>query len=126
MGPGGQPAPERLAGGARGTAGLSVFDAHLAACAGRLATVDVERGWSGQAAGKAVVFATAASVARDTEDWPGRGIRDVPTPGDEIDAGHPICTLLAGGETPLQTVETLERRTADLRAEISGWAVAHA
>ncbi len=107
-------------------AGIRVFDAHLDAFSGRLPHVDVERGWSGEAAGKAIVFATHDGVARATEGWPARGIRDVPNPGDEIHAGHPVCTLLAAAPAPQQVIAALEQRTAELRAEISGWAVTHA
>lgn len=107
-------------------AGVRVFDAHLEALNGRLAQVDVEHGWGAAAQGKAIVFATHHGIARRTEGWPRRGIRDVPSPGDEIHAGHPLCTLLAEGDTPQNVVAALERRTAELRDEISGWVVTHA
>jgi predicted ATP-grasp superfamily ATP-dependent carboligase len=36
-------------------------------------------------------------VAPDTEAWVTRGVRDVPWPGQQIAAGHPVCTVLARG-----------------------------
>jgi predicted ATP-grasp superfamily ATP-dependent carboligase len=62
------------------------FAAHLEGCAGRLPA----RGSApptARAAGKAVVFARADVRVPDTRDWPARGIRDVPHPGEPIAAG---------------------------------------
>jgi predicted ATP-grasp superfamily ATP-dependent carboligase len=54
----------------------------------------------------------------DTRDWTARGIRDVPHPGEQIAAGHAVCTLIATGPTPETVLADLEARAADLRAEL--------
>jgi predicted ATP-grasp superfamily ATP-dependent carboligase len=101
--------------------GAGVFDAHLEACAGRLPA----RPAAGDgAAGKAIVYATQDTDAGDTSDWPARGIRDVPHPGERIAAGHPICTLLATGPTPEAVVAELDDRAAALRSGLEVHAVA--
>jgi uncharacterized protein len=101
--------------------GAGVFDAHLDACAGRLpAPAAAGEG----AAGKAIVYATHDTDVGDTGEWPGRGIRDVPHPGERIAAGNPICTLLATGPTPEAVLAELDDRAAALRAELGVHAVA--
>jgi uncharacterized protein len=101
--------------------GAAVFDAHLEACAGRLpARAEAADG----AAGKAIVYATHDTDVGETSDWPARGIRDVPHPGERIDAGNPICTLLATGPTPEAVLAELDDRAAALRAELGVHAVA--
>jgi predicted ATP-grasp superfamily ATP-dependent carboligase len=97
--------------------GEGVFDAHLAGCRGRLPVSAAPV----SASGKAIVYARAETVVGDTRDWPARGIRDVPHPGERIAAGHPICTLLATGPEPLAE---LAERAAALYTEIDVHAVA--
>jgi len=100
--------------------GVRSFAAHLEACAGRLppagtmpAIVDPS-----VAAGKAVLRATEPLRIPDTRDWAARGIRDVPHPGEQIAAGHAVCTLVATGCTPEAVAADLEARAAGLRAEL--------
>jgi hypothetical protein len=101
--------------------GAGVFDAHLEACGGRLpARAAAQDG----AAGKAIVYATHETDVGDTSDWPSRGIRDVPHPGERISAGGPICTLFATGPTPEAVLAELDDRAAALRAELGVHAVA--
>jgi uncharacterized protein len=96
--------------------GDGVFEAHLAACRGRL----VEVAPSGvPTAGKAIVYAREDSIVGDTREWPARGIRDVPHPGERIAAGHPVCTVLAAGDTPESVLAELEDRAAALHAELA-------
>jgi predicted ATP-grasp superfamily ATP-dependent carboligase len=69
-----------------------VFALHLAACEGALpgavpAPDDVR--------GKAVVYAPRPVRVGETAGWIARGVRDVPPPDSTIQAGHPICTVLA-------------------------------
>jgi uncharacterized protein len=101
--------------------GAGAFDAHLEACAGRL---PARAAPADGAAGKAIVYATHDTDAGETGDWPARGIRDVPHPGERIAAGHPICTLLATGPTPEAVVAELDDRAAALRAALRVHAVA--
>jgi len=96
--------------------GVRSFAAHLAGCAGRLAEAGPPD--AAAAAGKAVVYATENVRVPDTRDWPQRGIRDVPHPGEHIAAGHPICTLVGTGASPEDVLAGLEERAAFLRAEL--------
>jgi predicted ATP-grasp superfamily ATP-dependent carboligase len=76
--------------------GVSVFALHLEGSAGRMS-----HGLAGDLApgcvGKGIVYARRQIVAPDTEAWVTRGVRDVPWPGQQIAAGHPVCTVLARG-----------------------------
>jgi uncharacterized protein len=65
-----------------------------------------------------VLFATEDLRVPDTSEWPARGIRDVPHPGEAIAAGRPICTLVATGPDPASVLADLESRAATLRAEL--------
>jgi uncharacterized protein len=100
--------------------GTRSFRAHVEACAGRL---PAERPAGGAAAGKAVVFATEDVRVPDSRDWPDRGIRDVPHPGEAIAAGRPVCTLVATGPSPDAVLAELEERAAALRLDLSADAV---
>ena len=95
--------------------GVRSFAAHLEACAGRL---PAQRTRPSAAAGKAVLFATEDLRVPDTSDWPARGIRDVPHPGEPIAAGRPICTLVATGRDPASVLAELEARAGALRREL--------
>jgi uncharacterized protein len=100
--------------------GVHPFAAHLEACAGRMPAAAPVRSAAGPngAAGKAVLYATRDVRAPDTRQWPERGIRDVPHPGEPIAAGHPICTLVATGRSPEAVLADLEARAAALRGEL--------
>jgi len=95
--------------------GVRPFSAHVDACAGRLPPRPTA---AVGAAGKAVVWATRDVRVPDTRDWPARGIRDVPHPGERISAGRPICTLVATGRTPDVVLADLEARAGALRARL--------
>jgi uncharacterized protein len=91
------------------------FTAHLEGCAGRLPSGPAAG--AAPAAGKAIVFATEAVRVPDTREWPARGIRDVPHPGERIAARQPVCTLLATGPSPESVLADLEARAAALPVE---------
>jgi predicted ATP-grasp superfamily ATP-dependent carboligase len=97
--------------------GVGVFAAHVAACAG--GPLPIASGSAAQAAGKAIVFATQDVRVGDTRDWPARGIRDVPHPGEPIAAGHPICTVISLQASPDAVLADLEGRAATLRGELA-------
>jgi uncharacterized protein len=101
--------------------GVGVFDAHLQACAGELPRIEFGHG---RAAGKAVLFATEPVVIGNSERWLERGVRDVPHPGEQIAAGHPICTVVAADTTPERALAGLEEQAARLRAELARMEVA--
>ncbi len=82
--------------------GINVFDAHLRGCAGELPRIEAARSGT---AGKAVVFATETVVVANSLDWLGRGVRDVPHPGERIAAGRPICTVVTTAPDPRAALE---------------------
>jgi len=77
--------------------GVNVFSLHLEGVAGRLPRACAADRAPDGCVGKGIVYARRPVVAPDTEDWLLRGLRDVPSPGQRIVAGHPVCTVLARG-----------------------------
>jgi uncharacterized protein len=104
---------------------VGVFAAHLEGCGGRLPQVALAP-TPRRAAGKAILFATRDIRVGDTRGWPARGIRDVPHPGEQIAARHPICTLISVEDSPKSVLADLEARAAALRAELGEGAYAQA
>jgi predicted ATP-grasp superfamily ATP-dependent carboligase len=43
----------------------------------------------------------------------------VPHPGEWIEAGHPICTLVSSQDSPEAVMADLETRAAGLRTELA-------
>ena len=86
--------------------GLSLFQLHRAACQGELpAELPAPR----IAAGKAIVFARRDVIVGNALRWTVAGdVADVPHPGERILAGHPICTVFAGGADPAVCLERLK------------------
>ena len=97
--------------------GVGVFAAHVAACAGR--PLSIASGPASRAAGKAIVFATPDVRVGATRGWAARGVRDVPHPGEQIAAGHPICTLISLRDSPDAVMADLETRAAALRGVLA-------
>ena len=80
--------------------GQPLFAAHAEACArGALSARDIDVPPQISAAvGKAIVFARHDVVAGETDAWLGDdSVRDVPHPGERINAGQPICSVFATG-----------------------------
>jgi len=80
--------------------GISIFETHAQACAGDLPGFDVATaGPRGAGAlGKAIVYARGDVQVGDTAAWLEDGdIRDVPSPGQRIARGQPVCTVFARG-----------------------------
>ena len=77
--------------------GASVFSLHLEGSAGRMPRSVVAERATGGCAGKGIVYARRPIVAPDTDAWLTRGVRDVPSPGQHIAVGHPVCTVLTRG-----------------------------
>lgn len=80
--------------------GLNVFSLHLEALAGRLPDFSLAEHLrpQGQYFGKGIVYARRTVIMPETVGWTEQGRRDVPFPGEQIKAGHPVCTVLAEGE----------------------------
>ncbi len=76
--------------------GLSIFEAHVAACGGALPSEGAFP--MPGVLGKAVLYARRDVVVGDSRRWLlGDDVRDVPFPGDRILRGHPVCTVFARG-----------------------------
>ena len=104
--------------------GLSVFGVHADACGrGELPSFDFgEASRRVGAIGKAVVFARHAVVVGDTSAWLGDAtVRDVPRPGERIDAGQPVCTVIATAPDAGRCYLALVRRSARLYEEVADW-----
>ena len=114
----GQPAPDRVARVRRGGARGRRLRRPRGGCAGRLPSI-APASAPPRAAGKAILFATGEVRVGDTRGWPARGIRDVPHPGERIEAGHPICTLVSVQDSPDAVMADLEARAAGLRTELA-------
>lgn len=77
--------------------GLNVFSIHLAAMGGRLPHFSLAEHLTGGYLGKGIVFARKTLMMPETAGWTECGRRDIPFPGDRIEAGRPVCTVLAEG-----------------------------
>lgn len=77
--------------------GVNVFSLHVEGLAGHLPRASVADRAPHGCVGKGIVYARRPVVVPDTEEWLVRGVRDVPSPGQRIAAGHPVCTVLARG-----------------------------
>ena len=82
--------------------GLNVFDVHVRSFDGALPAFHLEDRLLPRPAsyyGKAIVYAGHDGTMPETAGWRAKGRRDIPFPGEKIAARHPICTVLAQGET---------------------------
>jgi len=97
--------------------GLNVFSAHLDALEGRLPAFSLAEHLEGPYLGKGIVFAHKTVTMPETKNWVKRGRRDIPCPGERIEAGHPICTVLAEGEERETCLKNLLASVEDVRWE---------
>ena len=80
--------------------GLNVFALHTRSFAGKLPSFSLrEQLPQPHFYGKGVVYARCNAVMPETAEWSKKGRRDIPFTGDQIQAGHPICTILVRGMT---------------------------
>lgn len=108
--------------------GISVFEAHAAACSSGVLPAFDPYGTSRdeRALGKAVVFATSDVTVGDVREWLLEGlrmgseatIRDVPRPGGRVRAGRPICTVFAVGRDGEACRAALVTRAERVYAEL--------
>jgi len=103
--------------------GFPVFGVHADACVG-LVLPDFElagRQRAIDAAGKAIVFARRGVTVGDTRAWIAAGIRDVPHPGERIEAGRPVCTVFAAGRDASTCYAELVRRANAVYTDLAAW-----
>ncbi len=80
--------------------GINIFDLHVRACRGELPSFSLEESADRtDFYGKGIVYARKDVVMPETVGWKSLGRRDIPFPGEPIAARHPICTVLAQGNT---------------------------
>jgi hypothetical protein len=100
--------------------GVNVFSLHVEAVAGRLPDFSLARQLQSQQStfGKAIVYARSEVTMPCTQDWSRRGRRDIPHPGERIEAGHPICTVLSAADDRAACWSDLLSRSRAVRREI--------
>jgi predicted ATP-grasp superfamily ATP-dependent carboligase len=99
--------------------GLSVFEAHVAACGGSLPAFDPAT--QPEVLGKAVLYARRAVTVGDSERWLRRDdVRDIPFSGERIRRGHPVCTVFARGPDSVTCYARLVEAARALEQELKG------
>jgi predicted ATP-grasp superfamily ATP-dependent carboligase len=101
--------------------GLSIFDLHVRSFEGELPSFSL-RGQLRQARfyGKGIVYAQRDVVMPETAGWREKCRRDIPFPGERIEAGHPMCTVLAQGRSRNECWHRLLAEADALRQEVKG------
>ncbi len=80
--------------------GINVFDLHVRSFDGELPSFSLgENVHRPGFYGKGIIYAREDVVMPETVRWRAKGRRDIPFLGEKIEAHHPICTVLAQGET---------------------------
>jgi len=99
---------------------MCIRDRHLEAMTGRLPDFSLGNREGYPYFGKGIVYARRTATMPETAGWTERGRRDVPFPGERIEAGHPVCTVLAEGRRHeacwnhlLASVEAVRREIGD-------------
>jgi predicted ATP-grasp superfamily ATP-dependent carboligase len=104
--------------------GVPVFQMHANACAsGSLPEFDLARHRAGaQTFAKAILFAHHDVVCEDTESWLADDtVRDIPHPGERIERGRPVCTILAQGTDAAACYTALVQRATERYATLDEW-----
>jgi predicted ATP-grasp superfamily ATP-dependent carboligase len=98
--------------------GLGIYEIHVESFRGRLPAFTLPATLPGLFLGKGIVYARRAVTVPQTKDWVRRDRRDIPFPGDQIEAGHPVCTVFAQGETRAECWDHLVAAAEAVRQEI--------
>jgi len=98
--------------------GINIFDAHVAACQGRLSAFDLGAQSAPDFLGKAILFATGDLVFHNPRWWYERGARDLPFEGEHIARGKPICTVFSRGRTRPECYDGLTKAAAEVEATL--------
>jgi predicted ATP-grasp superfamily ATP-dependent carboligase len=74
--------------------------------------------------GKAILFAREDVTAGDTRRWlADPDVRDIPSPGEHIRAGHPVCTVFVRAGTMSGCYAALVERADAVYAQLKRWAI---
>ena len=96
---------------------ISVFDTHVAACAGALPSAGTDP--IPDVLGKAILYARRDVIVGDSGRWLLRDdVRDVPFPGERIRRGHPVCTVFARGADSVTCYARLVAAASALEQEL--------
>jgi predicted ATP-grasp superfamily ATP-dependent carboligase len=100
--------------------GLDIFSHHVMAVEGHLPDFTLADRQQPKHAyfGKGIVYARRTVTMPETKEWVERGRRDIPFPGERIEAGHPVCTVLAEGESRSECWQDLLAKAGEVRREI--------
>jgi hypothetical protein len=99
--------------------GLSAFDLHMRSFEGHLPRFSLREALrDARFHGKGIVYAAKDGTVPDTANWRHRGRRDIPFSGEKIEAGHPICTVVASGETREMCWQRLVERAEEVQREM--------
>ena len=96
---------------------LNIFGIHMEAMAGRLPGFSLLNRISGSYYGKGIVFANRDITVPETGAWREKKRRDIPFPGDMIEAGHPVCTVFAQGDDKKSCLRNLLENASAVRRE---------
>jgi len=99
--------------------GLNIWSLHLAALQGQLPAFSLADHLNSGFFAKGIVYAQSTVTMPETLSWFEQGRRDIPYPGERIEAGHPICTVLAEGETRQSCWNHLLAAVSAVREEIA-------
>jgi predicted ATP-grasp superfamily ATP-dependent carboligase len=100
---------------------VGLFERHLRACEGELPG---RRHAAPQAAAMAVVYADRPSLVPTGTRWPD-WVADRPAPGARIEAGAPVCTVLASAPTAAAVRALADRRVAAVLSRLQADEVAN-
>jgi predicted ATP-grasp superfamily ATP-dependent carboligase len=104
--------------------GISMFETHVRACRGVLPRAAFPgRGLA--VYGKAIVFARRTVRIASARRWIRDGsVRDVPHPGERIERGRPVCTVLARAASADGCHAALRRRAVTIYRQLAAAAPA--
>ena len=99
--------------------GLNIFDLHVCSFEGELPTFSLRESIHQPGFyGKGIVYAREDALMPETAGWRQKGRRDIPFSGERIGARHPICTVLAQGESRDECWRCLLAKSDAVRGEI--------
>jgi hypothetical protein len=75
--------------------------------------------------GKSILFCETESVVPATFAHTGPDLRDIPSPGERLHEGSPVCTILAIRGTYAETFAELVRQSGKMKEQIYGYTEAH-
>lgn len=93
---------------------INLFDLHIKSFCGELPHFegDAKKTW-----GNAILYSEKDIILPDTSKWIGK-FKDLPYPGEKIDKGQPICSILASGANKGECWNSLVEQANNLKDEL--------